>query len=33
VRRDGVIAYKVIGPINAETLDSVVKPEIAKAIK
>jgi hypothetical protein len=33
VRGDGVIAYKVIGPINAETLDSVVRPEIAKAMK
>ena len=30
VRGDGVIAYKVIGPINAETLDSIVKPEFAK---
>jgi len=33
VRGDGVIAYKVIGPMNAETLESVVKPEIAKAMK
>ena len=33
VRGDGVIAYKVIGPINAETLDSIVKPEFAKAMK
>jgi cytochrome c biogenesis protein CcmG/thiol:disulfide interchange protein DsbE len=33
VRGDGVIAYKVIGPISAESLDSVVKPEIAKAMK
>jgi cytochrome c biogenesis protein CcmG/thiol:disulfide interchange protein DsbE len=33
VRGDGVIAYKVIGPISAETLQSVVKPEIAKAMK
>ena len=33
VRGDGVIAYKVIGPKNADTLDSVVKPEIAKAMK
>ena len=32
VRGDGVIAYKVIGPMNAETLESVVKPEIAKAM-
>jgi cytochrome c biogenesis protein CcmG/thiol:disulfide interchange protein DsbE len=33
VRGDGVISYKVIGPMNAETLESVVKPEIAKAMK
>jgi cytochrome c biogenesis protein CcmG/thiol:disulfide interchange protein DsbE len=33
VRGDGLIAYKVIGPINAETLDSIVKPEFAKAMK
>jgi cytochrome c biogenesis protein CcmG/thiol:disulfide interchange protein DsbE len=33
VRGDGVIAYKVIGPISAETLASIVKPEIAKAMK
>jgi cytochrome c biogenesis protein CcmG/thiol:disulfide interchange protein DsbE len=32
VRGDGVIAYKVIGPISAETLESVVKPEIARAM-
>ena len=33
VRGDGVIAYKAIGPINAEMLETVVKPEIAKAMK
>jgi cytochrome c biogenesis protein CcmG, thiol:disulfide interchange protein DsbE len=33
VKGDGVIAYKVIGPISAETLDTVVKPQIAKAMK
>ena len=33
VKGDGVIAYKVIGPISAETLATVVKPEIAKAMK
>jgi cytochrome c biogenesis protein CcmG/thiol:disulfide interchange protein DsbE len=33
VRGDGVIAYKVIGPISAETLENIVKPEIAKAMK
>ncbi|MFZ2104846.1 MAG: hypothetical protein WAV18_05560 [Roseiarcus sp.] len=32
-RGDGVIAYKVIGPMNADTLDSVVEPKIAKAMK
>jgi len=33
VRGDGVIAYKLTGPMSAETLESVVKPEIAKAMK
>ena len=33
VRGDGVIAYKVVGPLSAETLESVVKPEIMKAMK
>ena len=33
VRGDGVIAYKVVGPMNAETLESIVKPEILKAMK
>ena len=33
VRGDGVIAYKVIGPMSAETLATVVKPEIAEAMK
>ncbi len=33
VRGDGVIAYKVVGPMTAETLESVVKPEILKAMK
>jgi cytochrome c biogenesis protein CcmG/thiol:disulfide interchange protein DsbE len=33
VRGDGVISYKVIGPISAATLESVVKPEIAKAMR
>jgi hypothetical protein len=31
VTGDGVIAYKVIGSMNADTLDSVNKPKIAKA--
>jgi cytochrome c biogenesis protein CcmG, thiol:disulfide interchange protein DsbE len=33
VRGDGVIAYKVVGPMSAETLESVVRPEILKAMK
>jgi cytochrome c biogenesis protein CcmG, thiol:disulfide interchange protein DsbE len=33
VKGDGKIAYKVIGPISADTLESVVKPEIAKAMR
>jgi cytochrome c biogenesis protein CcmG, thiol:disulfide interchange protein DsbE len=33
VKGDGVIAYKVVGPMTAETLESVVKPEILKAMK
>ncbi len=32
VKGDGAIAYKVIGPIAADTLESVVKPEILKAM-
>ncbi len=32
VRGDGTIAYKVVGPITAETLESEVKPEIMKAM-
>ena len=28
-----MIAYKVIGSMNADTLDSVNKPKIAKAMK
>ena len=33
VKGDGTIAYKLIGPITAETLEAVVRPEIAKAMK
>ena len=33
VRGDGVIAYKATGPMSAETVESVIKPEIAKAMK
>jgi cytochrome c biogenesis protein CcmG/thiol:disulfide interchange protein DsbE len=32
VRGDGVIAYKVVGPITPETLESEVKPQILKAM-
>ena len=32
VRGDGTIAYKVVGPITAETLGSEVKPQIMKAM-
>jgi cytochrome c biogenesis protein CcmG, thiol:disulfide interchange protein DsbE len=32
VKGDGTIAYKFIGPITEETLASVVRPEIAKAM-
>jgi cytochrome c biogenesis protein CcmG/thiol:disulfide interchange protein DsbE len=32
VGRDGKIAYKLVGPINADNLDKVLKPEIAKAL-
>jgi cytochrome c biogenesis protein CcmG, thiol:disulfide interchange protein DsbE len=32
VRGDGTIAYKVVGPMTAETLESEVKPEIMKAM-
>ena len=33
VRGDGVIAYKVVGEISPDNLDSLVKPEILKAMK
>jgi cytochrome c biogenesis protein CcmG/thiol:disulfide interchange protein DsbE len=32
IRRDGSIAYKLIGPIAAQNVDTVLKPEIEKAI-
>ena len=32
VRGDGVIVYKVVGPITPETLESEVKPQILKAM-
>jgi cytochrome c biogenesis protein CcmG/thiol:disulfide interchange protein DsbE len=33
VRGDGTIAYKVVGPMTAETLESEVKPQIFKAME
>ncbi len=33
VRGDGTIAYKVVGPITAESLESEVKPQILKAME
>ena len=32
VKGDGAIAYKVVGPITAETLEAEVKPQILKAM-
>jgi cytochrome c biogenesis protein CcmG/thiol:disulfide interchange protein DsbE len=32
IGRDGIIAYKLIGPITPDNLDSVLKPEIEKAV-
>ena len=32
VKGDGAIAYKLVGPIGPDTLDSVVKPQILKAM-
>jgi cytochrome c biogenesis protein CcmG/thiol:disulfide interchange protein DsbE len=32
VGRDGRIAYKVVGPITAQNLEQVIKPEIEKAL-
>jgi cytochrome c biogenesis protein CcmG/thiol:disulfide interchange protein DsbE len=33
VGRDGTIAYKLVGPITADNLEAVLKPEIDKALK
>jgi cytochrome c biogenesis protein CcmG/thiol:disulfide interchange protein DsbE len=33
LRGDGVISYKVVGPIDADSIKSVVKPEIQKAMR
>lgn len=32
IGRDGTIAYKLVGPITAQNLDTVLKPEIEKAL-
>ena len=32
IGRDGRIAYKLVGPITPQNLDSVLKPEIEKAL-
>jgi len=32
VGRDGRIAYKLVGPITPQNLDSVLKPQIEKAL-
>ncbi len=32
VKGDGAIAFKLVGPVDADTLESVVKPEILKAM-
>ena len=31
IGRDGRIAYKLVGPVNADNLARVLEPEIAKA--
>ena len=33
VGRDGVIAYKLVGPITPDNIDAVLRPEIDKALK
>ena len=32
VGRDGRIAYKLVGPISAENLETVLKPQLEKAL-
>ena len=32
VDRDGIIRYKLVGPIGDETLDTVIRPEIDKVL-
>jgi len=32
VGRDGRIAYKLVGPITAENLESTLKPQLEKAL-
>ncbi len=33
VGREGTIVYKLVGPITAQNIDAVLKPEIEKALK
>ena len=33
IGKDGIISYKLVGPVTEENLDSVLKPEIEKALK
>jgi len=33
IGRDGAIAYKLVGPITADNIDSVLRPQIVKALK
>ena len=33
VNREGAIAYKLVGPVTAENLEKVLKPEIEKALR
>ena len=33
VGRDGVIAYKLVGPITPDNIDAALRPEIDKALK
>ena len=33
VGREGTIAYKLVGPVTPETIDTVLKAEIEKALK
>ena len=33
IGRDGNIAYKLVGPVTPENIDTVLKPELEKALK